>query len=107
MIIKFGGAIISKGINWAEAKGKYYYLLEVIRKKLLKELIKEEPNFNTLKSCKISSETLKNLRKEMYQLLDIQEVAEKMENDINLNDDIPEINIIRQSDEVEIELVED
>lgn len=98
-----------ESIKEVEAKGKYFYLLEVIRLKLLSELLKDKPDFETLKSCKISSETLTNLRKEMYQLLDIQETAQKIESELNgsMENKVDYINkYMNQVEGVNVTLVE-
>jgi len=42
----------------------------------------DNPDFQLLKSLKIASEIIKNIRSEQYEVNDIQEVAEKVEQEI-------------------------
>jgi transposase-like protein len=58
---------------------------------------KKKPNFEILKSTKISTEILQNVMNMKYELLDIQKVAKKIQNEIDIKD-VPSINIVRGGD---------
>jgi len=58
---------------------------------------KKKPNFDILKSTKISTEILQNVMNMKYELLDIQKVAKKIQNEIDIKD-VPSINIVRGGD---------
>jgi hypothetical protein len=72
-----------KDIDQSEVKEKYYYLIDLIRKKIMIELEKEQPDINKLKQYKAMTDVLINLRKESYQLLGIPEVAKEYKQDIS------------------------
>ena len=75
----------------------YDELLNVVIKEYKKAFITNE-DFERLKQCKIASEILRNCRKEHWEVNEIQEVAEKIEQKLDINQ-IPDINLVRGADE--------
>ena len=71
----------------ADVKEEMFKTLLMIESKMQGEWgNKKKPNFEILKSTKISTEILQNVMDMKYELLDIQKVAKKIENDLTTND---------------------
>ena len=73
------------GKSEADIKQELFETLTMIESKMNQEWGNEKPNFDILKSTKISTEILQNIMDMKYELLDIQKVAKKVEQNIDAN----------------------
>jgi len=73
------------GKNEADIKQELYNTLIMIESKMNQEWGNIEPDFGTLKSTKISTEILQNIMDMKYELLDIQKVAKRVEEKLDIN----------------------
>ncbi|MCK8823996.1 hypothetical protein [Fuchsiella alkaliacetigena] len=63
----------------------YNDVLNSIRDELVEELFSENCSFDRLKQLKISSETLRNCRKEQWEVNEVKEVAKKVKQEIEVD----------------------
>lgn len=82
----------------AKLRKQYEKIISNIRVGAYKALF-EEKDFNRLKQFKIASQIMRNCRKEQWEVNEIQEVAQKIEQEIEQD--------IRNIDAIDIELVDD
>ena len=76
----------------AKLRQEYEKILNNIRRGAMSSLFIEK-DFHRLKQFKIASEIIRNCRNEQWEVNKIQEVAKKMEQEIDMHQ-IPDINII-------------
>lgn len=88
-----------KKINEEEANKEtklrleYEKIINNIRRGAINTLFKEK-DFNRLKQFKIASEIIRNCRKEQWEVNLIQEVARKLEQEVDIKE-LPTINLVR------------
>ena len=77
----------------AELRQEYEKIINNIRRGAYNALFQEK-DFNRLKQFKIASEIMRNCRKEQWEVNQIQEVAKKLEQELDINE-LPDINLVR------------
>lgn len=73
------------GTEEAEIKKEYAKAYGKIKKRIIKESLKEKPSASLLRNLKTAMQSLEICRKEEFEAYEIQEVAKKIENDIGLS----------------------
>jgi hypothetical protein len=68
-------------------------MISNIRRLIYKTLLQER-NTDRLRQCKLAIQALKDCRKEQWEINEIQEVAKKFEQELDINE-LPDINLVR------------
>ena len=77
----------------AKLRKEYEKIINNIRRGTYQALFSKK-DFDRLKQFKIASQIIRNCRKEQWEVNEIQEVAEKIEQELDINE-IPDINLVR------------
>jgi len=72
---------------------EYDKMISNIRRLIYKTLLQER-NTDRLRQCKLAIQALKDCRKEQWEINEIQEVAKKFEQELDINE-LPDINLVR------------
>jgi len=75
---------------------EYDKMISNIRRLIYKTLLQER-NTDRLRQCKLAIQALKDCRKEQWEINEIQEVAKKFEQELDINE-LPDINLVRGGD---------
>jgi membrane-anchored protein YejM (alkaline phosphatase superfamily) len=75
---------------------EYDKMITNIRRLIYKTLLQER-NTDRLRQCKLAIQALKDCRKEQWEINEIQEVAKKFEQELDINE-LPDINLVRGGD---------
>ena len=77
----------------ANLRKEYEKIIDNIRRGSINCLFKEK-DFDRLKQFKIASEIIRNCRREQWEINEIQEVAKKIEQEIDITE-LPDVNLVR------------
>ena len=77
----------------AKLRQEYEKIINNIRRGAYQTLFQDQ-DFDRLKQFKIASQIIRNCRKEQWEVNEIQEVAEKIEQELDIKE-IPDINLVR------------